>query len=201
MSDLQCPARIFVARHGDAGYDRPDVMTDEGGRLTPRGREEALVTASWLRGERVAAIYTSPLSRSVETAEVFGRVLEVQPTTLPGVEEFWVGDLDGHGFEEGQRYFGAWLAGQLDLRWPGGETGNEVIARMTNALDYVSLRHRGEAVVVVSHGGIMSLTLPRIATGSGVSLHSPPPLATCAIVRLEVDADGWRFVGPWPGRG
>jgi len=201
MSDLQCPARVFVVRHGEADYDRPDVMTDEGGRLSARGREEALVTASWLKGERIAAIYASPLTRARETAEVFGQVLDVPVTTLPGVEEFRVADLDGQGFEVGQRYFGAWLAGQLDLRWPGGETGHEVITRMTNALDYLSLRHRGEALIVISHGGAMSLTLPRIASGGGVSLHAPPPLATCAIVRLEVDADGWRFVGPWPGTG
>ena len=153
MSDLQCPARIFVVRHGEAAYTTPDVMSDEGGTLTRRGREQALITATRMREERIAAVYSSPLQRALETAEIFGQVLSVPVTALPGVEEFRVGQLAGQGFELGHRVFGAWLSGQLGQQWPGAETGNEVITRMVNALDYLSLRHHGEAVVVVSHGG------------------------------------------------
>ncbi|HEY7988182.1 MAG TPA: histidine phosphatase family protein, partial [Lapillicoccus sp.] len=61
MSDLQCPARFLVARHGEAMYAHPELLSDEGGRLTDLGKEQAADLAERLRGERVAAVYTSRL--------------------------------------------------------------------------------------------------------------------------------------------
>ena len=40
MSDLQCPARVFVARHGEAAYESA-LLSDAGGWLTPLGRLQA----------------------------------------------------------------------------------------------------------------------------------------------------------------
>lgn len=199
MSERQGPARLFVVRRAEAEYDHPDVLSDEGGRLTRRGREQAVIVASRLREQAIAAVYTSPMGRARETAEIFAKVLDLPATTLPGTEEPWVGDLDGAGFEHGRVVFSRWLAGDLAVRWPGAETGHEVIARMTHALEYVALRHRGESALVVSHGGIMSLTLPRVAGGSGVAMHAPPTVAHCAVLQIEAGDDGWRFAAPWPG--
>jgi probable phosphoglycerate mutase len=54
VSDLQCPARILVARHGEAMYADPDMLSDEGGWLTDLGKEQAADLGERLRGERVA---------------------------------------------------------------------------------------------------------------------------------------------------
>jgi len=40
MSDLHCPATLLVARHGDAEYGHPSVLSDEGGWLSERGRRK-----------------------------------------------------------------------------------------------------------------------------------------------------------------
>ncbi|MBK8470054.1 MAG: histidine phosphatase family protein [Actinomycetales bacterium] len=198
MSDLQCPARVFVVRDAEAAYDTTEVTSDDGGRLTERGREQAAVLGARMREERIAHVYTSPMSRAVETGEILSQALGVTVTTLPGVQEFWVGQLAGADFERHRVIYERWLAGDLDARMPGAESGHELVARMTHALDYVSQLHRGEGVIVVSHGGVLSLTIPRIAVGSGVPLDTPPTVPHCGVLRLEVDGDGWRFSAPWP---
>ena len=96
-----------------------------------------------------------------------------------------------------QRPWVVQLAGDLGVRWPGAETGQEVIARMTHALEYVAARHRGRSAIVVSHGGVMSLTLPRIARDSGVPMHAPPTLAHGAVLQIEAGEDTWRFTSRW----
>ena len=179
MGDSGGAARLSLVRSAEAGYDRPDVLSEEGGRLTRRGREQALIVATRLRDQEVHAVYGSPMTRAQETAEILGSVLAVPVTTLPGLEEPWVGDLDGAGFERGRAVYQRWLAGDLAVRWPGAETGQEVIARMTHALEYVAARHRGRSAIVVSHGGVMSLTLPRIARDSDnvrPPMTSGPPI-------------------------
>ena len=54
MSDVHCPARIIVARHGEAEYETPE-MNAAGGSLTALGREQARDLGERLRQERVAA--------------------------------------------------------------------------------------------------------------------------------------------------
>lgn len=200
MSDLQCPARVFVARHGEAGYAVPDVLSDEGGWLTDLGRRQAGALAEALGAERIAAVYCSPLARAVETAEEVAGLLGVRSTVLPGTQELAVGDLAGRPFADlpGAEVYAAWLAGDLAAPWPGGETGVAILARMSSALDEVADRHRGEAVLVVSHGGVMSLVLPLLAVNAGSVRGNPPVLTNCAVVALERDGDGWRLVRPWP---
>ena len=49
MSDLQCPARVFLARHGEAAYET-ELLMDHGGTLTARGRAQARELGEKLRG-------------------------------------------------------------------------------------------------------------------------------------------------------
>ncbi len=202
MSDLQCPARILVARHGQAMYADPELLSDEGGWLTDLGKRQAEDLGERLGAERVAAIYTSRLARAQETGALVGRRLGLTPTTIEGVQEFAVGSLAGTPAmgRAAREVFLAWVAGDLDRRWPGAETGSEVVARFVEAVAELADRHRGESVLVVSHGGVMTLGIVNTATNARQELARAADVPNCAVAQVEVDADGWRLVGPWPGR-
>lgn len=202
VSDLQCPARVLVARHGEAGYADPTVLSDEGGWLTDLGKKQAGDLSERLREERVAAVYTSRLSRAQETGAIVGDRLGLTPATVDGVQEFAVGSLAGKpaAVPESRETFLAWIQGDLDRRWPGAETGTEIVARFVEAVDALADRHRGETVVLVSHGGVMTLAIPKTATNTSQELARRADIPNCAVAELEVDADGWRLVGDWPGK-
>jgi 2,3-bisphosphoglycerate-dependent phosphoglycerate mutase len=202
VSDLQCPARILVARHGEAMYADPELLSDEGGWLTAQGNEQAAKLGERLRGERVAAVYTSRLARARETGAVVGDLLGLAPTTVEGVQEFSVGSLAGTPAMDprARETFVAWVTGDLDRRWPGGETGTEVVARFVEAVETLSDRHRGETVLVVSHGGVMTLAIPNTADNVRPELALDALIPNCAVAEVEVDGDGWRLVRPWPGK-
>ena len=73
MSDLHCPARVFVARHGEASYD-------EGERLTAAGEHQARELGERLRGERVAQVHASSMPRAAATARIAAALLGVTVT-------------------------------------------------------------------------------------------------------------------------
>lgn len=202
MSDLQCPARIVVARHGEAMYADPELLSDEGGWLTAQGKEQAAGLGERLRGERVAAVYTSRLARAQETGAVVGDLLGLAPSTVDGAQEFSVGSLAGTPAlgPLAREIFVAWVSGDLERRWPGAQTGTEVVARFVEAVEALADRHRGETVLVVSHGGVMTLAIPNTAVNVRPELALHAMIPNCAVAEVEVDADGWRLVGPWPGK-
>ncbi|HPF82121.1 histidine phosphatase family protein [Nostocoides australiense] len=193
---LHCPATLIVARHAEAEYSHGDLLSDEGGRLTAHGREQAAQLATRLGEKRIALVYTSPLARAVETGRIAATGLGVGHREMAGLQEFSVGDLVGEPVDDERltTTYAAWLAGELSHRIPGAESGEEVVTRFREALSAIADLHRGEHVLVISHGGVMSLGLPNVATGGPAG--SPPPLANCASVELSAGDDGWTL-GPW----
>ena len=200
MADLQCAARVFVARHAEAVYESP-LLSDSGGWLSPRGREQARTLAATLAPERIARVWSSSMARAVQTAEIVAGVLGVDVVVREGLREVGVGDHAGGTGDPDpfEQTFGSWLAGDLDARIAGAESGAEVVARVGEVLAEVADAHRGEAALVISHGGAICAAVPSLATNLSSSHARDLPLANCDVVALEADADGW-VARSWAGR-
>lgn len=200
MSDLQCPASLLVSRHGDARSARPGCLSDEGGWLSGLGRQQVRDLVHSLRELPVAAVWSSTMARAVESAALAAELLGVPAQTLPGLQEFSVGELDGVSYHDpqAQAVFDRWLAGDLDAGCPGGEDGHTLVARYREAVETIADQHRGETVLVFSHGGVMSLVLPRLAMNARNDLAAQRFLPNCVPAELAVDADGW-LLRSWPG--
>ncbi|MFW5472108.1 histidine phosphatase family protein [Knoellia sp. CPCC 206450] len=200
MSDLHCPATLLVARHGDAGYPHPAVLSDDGGWLTDSGRAQVLELAGSLRSRNVAAVYTSRLQRAVESGVVAAEALGVASRVVDGLEELSVGALAGreHDDPELLGVFEAWRAGHLGTVVPGGESGRAVLDRYRAAVEEIADLHRGETVLVFTHGGVMSFAVPRMGRNVRSDLAEQLYLPNCAVAEVLVDADDVTVVS-WPG--
>ena len=202
MSDLHCPARVIVARHGDAEYET-EAMTESGGSLTTLGRDQARELGQRLRGERVAGIVCSDLARAVQTAEIAGGVLGLPVKVREGLQEFAVGDFVGRPWDPAvfDPMVASWLSGDLAAGVPGGETGEQIVARVLGVLDGLADQFRGETILVVSHGGVILALMGRLAPRAGVGTEAGATavpqdaydVPNCSSYVLERDADGWRL--------
>lgn len=198
MSSLHCAARLFVARHGEAEYET-DEASNDGGSLTRLGRDQARVLGERLLPERIARVWTSSLSRAVQTAEIAAGWLGCDVVVREGLREYAVGTGRSHedGAAHHEAVFRAWCEGDDTARIEGGEAVAHVVARVTAVLDEIADEHPGESVLVVSHGGAILATLPQLAglhRGAGVGVTLP----NCGILEVERDADGWRLTR-WEG--
>jgi broad specificity phosphatase PhoE len=200
MSDLHCAATLLIARHGDAEYGHPSVLSDEGGWLSDKGIAQTESLAAALAPRKVARVYTSTFARAVESGALAAKVLGVDAQAVPGLEEFSVGALAGrpHDDPELASVFKAWQHGDLRRCIPGGETGEEVVARYREALQAIADQFRGETVLVFSHGGVMSFVLPRISGNVRDDLAAAKFLPNCAVAEVSVDGDGFEVLS-WPG--
>ncbi|WP_084622810.1 histidine phosphatase family protein [Nocardioides sp. CF8] len=199
MGDLQCAARVFVARHGEADYES-ELLSDAGGSLSLLGREQALGLADALAGQRIAHVYTSSMSRAVQTGEIIAARLGVGVTVRHDLRELGVGSHAGQPADPDpfRPVFDDWIDGRLDTPVPGGESGSEVVARVCGVLEEAADRYRGEAVLVISHGGAICTAIPNLARNLERRFPLSRPLANCGVVELAADADGW-IVRSWAG--
>ena len=99
MSSLHCPARVYLARHGEATYET-GAVSDGDGQLTPEGRAQARRLGETLRGERIARVWTSPLARAVQTAEIAAGVLGVGVVVRQGLREYGASAYVGGAAEQ-----------------------------------------------------------------------------------------------------
>jgi len=154
--------RILLVRHGAttlAVEDRFAGSSDV--PLADEGREQAARLARRLAAEPVAAVYTSPLQRAMETASILGQPHDLVPTPVDGLREIAHGHWEGLSRSEVEERFAeeyaAWEADPLTCAPAGGETGISVMARALPVVHEIVGRHAGARVIVVSHKATIRL--------------------------------------------
>jgi probable phosphoglycerate mutase len=199
VNNLHCPARIFVARHGEAEYES-DLLSDAGGSLSTLGRKQSGELGESLRGARISRIYASSMARAVQTAEIVAAVLGVDVAVREGLREFGVGVHAGTAGDPDpfRPTFTRWLDGDLEARIEGAESGSEVIDRVRTELELVADQHRGESALVVSHGGAICTAVPALARNLAPRFPEARAIPNTGVVELEADGDGWRALS-WCG--
>ena len=123
--------------------------------LSEQGREQMRRSAVHLKDESLPAIYTSPLSRARDSAELIGGA---SIYVVPAFSEMNFGAFEGLSFSEiEERYpelYSHWMAAPTEVRFPGGESFPEMKSRVLAAFDEIRARHDGETIAIVSHAGV-----------------------------------------------
>lgn len=147
---------LFLARHGQTDSNEIGRYQGWGTRpLTDHGRDQAREQARYLAKTDVSALYTSPLVRARQTADIIASAGSLEPEEVPAFSELDMGELEGVPFEEGRRryadFWESWENNVATTRLPNGETVDELQARAWSAVEDIRARHTDETVVVVSH--------------------------------------------------
>jgi alpha-ribazole phosphatase len=131
--------------------------------LSDAGRAQADALAAGLSEEQVAAVITSPARRCVETAGPIAAAHGLEARSDAALSEIDFGDLDGRTFAEVETAFPdlyeQWLREPTTVRFPGGETYDELRARVAAALTAIRVEHTGRTVAVVTHAGVIRALL------------------------------------------
>jgi phosphoserine phosphatase len=185
--------KILLTRHGHVEGIKPERFRGrEPLDLTARGRAEAAAVAQRIAGAwRPSAIYTSPLSRCVETgaaiAKACGIAAEVCGDLIDIDYGAWQFKLFEQAEAENPALFAAWFATPQLVRFPNGESLQDLAARSANVLRLVLARHRDGAIVLVGHDSVNRVLLTQL-------LDLPPSaywrLAQAPCCLNEVDIEG-----------
>jgi broad specificity phosphatase PhoE len=187
---------ILLARHGETDWNREDRFQGHADPpLNEAGRQQAAELARSLAGEHLAAVYSSPLRRALETADILSRPHELHPVALEALREVDVGSWQGRTRAELEEQvpdqFRRWLG--YEQGWEDGETYEEMGSRVVTALLELAERHAGERILVVTHGGPIRATA---AFAQGIT-HSEarragPVVDNCFVARFAVEQGALR---------
>ncbi|HAY21805.1 MAG TPA: histidine phosphatase family protein [Desulfobacterales bacterium] len=151
--------KIILVRHGQTPWNKDKIF--RGSKdipLNEQGREEARLAGEWLQEETIHAAYTSPLSRSRDTARAIAQHHYVEVQDFPGLTDLCYGDWEGLPLTEVKvKYadlYRQWEATPHMVRFPQGETLAEVRGRAWSAVAEVAARHPDETVLLSAHRAV-----------------------------------------------
>ncbi|MEU9339439.1 histidine phosphatase family protein [Streptomyces sp. NPDC048290] len=202
--------RLILIRHGQTGAN-VDLLLDTavpGTGLTDLGRRQAAALPAALADEDIGAVYASTLTRTQDTAAPLAAARVLGVRVRDGIRELAAGDLEmlpGY-LGDGERYMRtvvAWMSGDTALRMPGGETGDEALARYDAVVAEAAASGAG-TVAMVSHGAAIRLWATVRADNLDVTFGASHRLENTGIVLLEgapgtgFKALSWQGEAPGP---
>ena len=160
--------RLFLVRHGETESNRLNLaLGRDDVPLNERGLWQAERVAQALAREPLAAVYSSPLRRALDTARAVAAPHGLAVQIEQGLLEMDIGEVDGLTLAEvGSRYPGlleAWASEEgPDQPMPGGERLVDVQERAWAAVQDLAARHADETVAAVAHNFVILTLLVRV---------------------------------------
>ena len=156
--------RLLLVRHGATTATQEDRFSgSSGAELSEQGRWQVERLGERLAQQRITAVYTSPLSRAVDTARILAARCNLDSITRDGLREIGHGHWEGKKRDEVERDFAdeysAWEADPFTFAPAGGESGVVVLARALPVVRDIVAAHPGGQVLVVSHKATLRLVL------------------------------------------
>jgi broad specificity phosphatase PhoE len=156
-------AKLILARHGETLWNvekvfrgRADVNLDE------VGIKQAELLGKYLSNWELEAIYTSPLKRALDTANIIARYQKVAVRIAEGLTDFDYGQWQSLPEKEVKRLYPAllneWHNNPHKVRMPGGESLEDVRRRAVEVVNGILSRHQGN-VLLVSHRVVIKVLI------------------------------------------
>jgi broad specificity phosphatase PhoE len=186
--------KVYLVRHGE----NPANITEELScrkvdySLTAKGRLQAQQTAEYFEDKSIDLIYASPLKRAFETAQIIGERLGLTPVIIEGLREINVGRLEGmpdrnESWRIHNKILYAWIEGNTETKFPGGEDLIMSNARMRNAMQLILSGNDGRRIVVVGHGGLFFTSIGVLCQDTRMQDISAQASHNCSISELEIE--------------
>jgi broad specificity phosphatase PhoE len=191
---------IVLIRHGHVrGIDPPTFRGRSDIELTERGIHEARNTAQWIAQHwRPTIVYTSPRRRCVQTGSWIARRCNVLTQTLCYLDDLDYGQWQSRTHEDIERDFPRmyqrWRRAPHLIRFPDGESLQELVARAADALRFAEQKHVGQTIVMVGHDSLNRALLMHLS-GQPLASYWTIAQAPCAINEISITGDQPVVVG------
>ena len=194
----------ILIRHGESLSNREGRVQGQADvKLSDTGRQQATAVASWCKSQsfqkKSCELWSSPLCRARETANVIGTAIGLSAQIEDKLVELNAGVFQGHLWDDLADRFpedvAQWRSGDVDFQIPGGESRRQLAERGRHALQSLSCRPV-DSMVIVAHGGVLTAALgllvgrehPLLANVVERPFTRLPALGNCSVSQLK-----------WPG--
>lgn len=189
--------RLLLVRHGE---NRANLTKEFSHRsvdypLTVKGKLQAEQTAEYLRALPVKQVFSSPLKRAYETAEMIAAKVGGEVSVLEDFRELDVGVLETQpptvaAWKQHDDVVWAWAKGDHEARFPEGENYLELVRRVRRGYETICCNRSGETLILVAHGGSLSLPLLSLVPELDRKLLQRTVHHNCAVSELTASLEG-----------
>lgn len=192
--------RLVVIRHGNTDSNVQHLLDTghPGAPLNETGLAQAAALAQRLAGEPIEAVFTSDLTRAMQTGQPLADLLGVPLHPMAGLREIFAGEHDMS--PEWNPYVDVLISWGSDptSALPGMENAHDFLGRWEPAIDDIATRGH-ECVAIVSHGAALRTWVPHASKNLTPQMVSRWPMENTAVIVLEGNpTDGWHALS-WDG--
>jgi probable phosphoglycerate mutase len=190
---------LLLVRHGHVPGISPERFRGRADiELTERGHVEARKSADWIaRLWQPTIVYTSPMKRCRDTGTEIATRCGVPLEVLADLNDLDYGDWQWQTNDaiaaDSPILYRRWRTTPHLMRFPNGESLQELISRAADALRHAMERHPSETIVMVSHDSVNRALLSQ-ALDQPLSAYWKLVQDPCAISEITIAADGIRVV-------
>ena len=169
---------ILLARHGETDWNverriqgNTDIPLNENGIRQAHSLSSYLEREEREKGVPLSFVFTSPLKRAEETAEIVGKRLAVPVEVIPGLEEMDFGVCEGKSWLQAKAEYAKeieeWEDNKCYHKIPGGESYQDVLERFFSAWSLIKKKLKEQPafslqetdILLVTHGALIMLLL------------------------------------------
>jgi probable phosphoglycerate mutase len=189
--------KILLTRHGHVEGIHPERFRGRAElALTRQGVAEAEALARRIAGTwKPLMVYTSALQRCVVTGTIIANAAGLRTTPIEGLMDIDYGAWQMRTHEEVERESPAayrlWKSAPERMRFPDGESLQDLLARTADVLRLVLERHPDDTVVMVGHDSV-NRTLLMQFLDQPLSAYWRVAQSPCALNEIDVDQNGAR---------
>ncbi len=187
--------KLFFIRHGESEANLLREFSNRGHKhgLTLTGRQQAVALAHTFQDVPISRIFSSPLLRATQTAEIVSTALDVPYEITDALREYDCGILEGRSDEQGWQLYDtvlqAWVNGDWTQRIEQGESFLDIQHRFVPFIEQLvqTYGHNAENIMLIGHGGTYRCMLPLVLTNIDFSftLTHAMPHTTPIIAELQ----------------
>ncbi len=189
---------LYLVRH--AAHDRVgDTLCGRmpGVTLGPDGARQADGIAQRLAAENIAAVFSSPLERAIETAQPIARRLKLSVQVADALNEIDFGTWTGRRFDAlaADPGWTAWNRARSSTRPPGGEAFFAAQNRIVPFLKELAATYPDDGVVAVTHCDLIRAALCAFLDCRSVDDFRLFEISPATVTTLVMWSDGWKVLG------
>jgi broad specificity phosphatase PhoE len=200
IADTECRAmRLYFVRHGESEANRLGEFSNRGLKhgLTARGEEQARVLARTLKDVSAARLFSSPLLRAVQTAQIVSEELAIPYEVTDALQEYDCGILEGKAdaasWELYEGVSAAWLRDKdWEARIEGGESFVDIRRRFVPFIERLVEESTGssQTLIAVGHGGLYRCMLPLVLGNIDFDFAQHHPIGNTDCIIAEPGPEG-----------
>ena len=185
---------VLLIRHGQNDWVKKKRLAGwtPGVHLNQEGMDQVEALATRLANLEIRAVYSSPLERCVETAQIVANPHNLDVARKPDIGEVRYGDWEGKKLKKLARKKRKWYSVQhypSRFQFPGGESFSEVQMRAVSAVEELCQAHEKEIVAVISHADVIKLILANYL-GMHIDLFQRLVIDPASVSLLAVSSHG-----------